>query len=50
MRRVVDKQMKKRQVQEKLSQRQRNHYGVDEDKQGVDSRDKVKHIERNDQL
>jgi len=30
--------------------RQRNRHGVVEGKQGVDSRDKVKHIKRNDQL
>jgi len=48
MRRVEYQQRKKRQVQDKVSQRQRNRCGIDGDKHGVDSRHKVKHIERND--
>ena len=38
----------KRQVQEKESQKHRNQYRVNGGKQGVNSKDKVKHIERND--
>jgi len=48
MRRVVSQQGKKRQVQGKVSQR--NRYRIGGEKQGVDSRDKANHIERNNQL
>jgi len=41
IRRAANQQRKKRQVQEKVSQRQRNQYEVDREKQGVDSRDSV---------
>ena len=36
--------------EDKASQRWRDQDKVDGDKWGVDSRDKVRHIERNDQL
>ena len=50
MRRVVSQQRKKRQAQTMVSQEWGNCYEVDEKTYGVDSRDKVKHNERSDQL
>ena len=48
MTRVENQQREMWQEQEKASQRQGDWNEVDGENQGVDSREKVKHIERND--
>jgi len=52
MSRVVNQNRTKLQVKEYISRKWRNWYQneVDEETKGVDSRDKVKHNERSDQL
>jgi len=50
MSRVMNQKRKKLWVKECVSRKWRNWYQNEVDEEGVDSRDKVKHNERSDQL